>query len=302
MNIIGRSKWGARHDNGFTDAPLPAQEVWLHHSVTIAPDLQWVDADRDGVDDDEERAMRTLEDIGQDRFNGGISYTFLVMPSGRIYEGHGVGRQGAHTGGRNDIARAICFVGNYETHRPTQAQLRAAAWLLQHGKARGWWKAARLNGGHQDLKPTACPGKHAYDAIDHINALAAGGPIQGEDDMPLTDADIKKLANSNVFQKALYNAVWHGADGAPLIKNRHPNLPNGWPEMFIGSLPDWVLRQQVAPMRGELAGITELVRQLAKDEAIDLAAVQAAAASGARAALEEGTVRVDVTVAGGDQQ
>ena len=183
MRIIQRHEWGARHSDGFRDAPLPAREVWLHHSVTLAPDLQWIDADRDGVDDDEERAMRTLEDIGQDRFGGGISYTFLVMPSGRVYEGHSVGRQGAHTGGRNDIARAICLVGNYEANRPTEAQVRAVAELLRYGKAQGWWKEARLAGGHRDLKATACPGRYAYERIAEINALAAqsggGGSSSG---------------------------------------------------------------------------------------------------------------------------
>jgi len=182
MEIISRARWGARYARGFTAAPLPAAEVWLHHSVTLAPDLAWVDADRDGVEDDEERAMRTLEQIGQDRFGGGISYTWLVMPSGRIYDGHGVDRQGAHTGGRNDRARAICFVGNYDTHRPTAAQTRSAAWLLQEGKRRGWLKAARLNGGHRDLKQTACPGRYAYELIDDINRLAAGPPITDQED------------------------------------------------------------------------------------------------------------------------
>lgn len=185
MEIISRARWGARYARGFTSAPLPAAEVWLHHSVTLAPDLVWLDADRDGVDDDEEKAMRQLEQIGQDRFGGGISYTWLIPPSGRIYDGHGVDRQGAHTGGRNDRARAICFIGNYDTHKPTAAQVRSAAWLLQEGKRRGWLKAARLNGGHRDLKSTACPGKYAYALIDDINRLAAGPPItdQQEDDM-----------------------------------------------------------------------------------------------------------------------
>lgn len=188
MEIISRTRWGAIYSRGFTSAPLPADEVWLHHSVTLAPDLEWIDADRDGVEDDEERAMRTLEQIGQDRFGGGISYTWLVMPSGRVYDGHGVDRQGSHTGGRNDRARAICFVGNYDTHRPTPAQVRSAAWLLQEGKRRGWLKAARLNGGHRDLKSTACPGQHAYALIDDINRLAAGPPIsdqQEENDMDM---------------------------------------------------------------------------------------------------------------------
>jgi hypothetical protein len=87
MKIISRGEWGARYGDGFAPAPLPASEVWLHHSVTVAPDLV-------PPFDDEYVAMRTLERIGQERFGGGISYTWAAMPSGRIYQGHSVGRRG----------------------------------------------------------------------------------------------------------------------------------------------------------------------------------------------------------------
>lgn len=190
VQIISRARWGARHERGFRDAPLPADEVWLHHSVTIAPDLEWLDADRDGVDDDEERAMRTLEDIGQQRFGGGISYTFAIPPSGRVYEGHGVDRQGAHTGGRNHIARAIVLVGDYSNRAPTQAQQNAVAALLWHGKTAGWWRAARLTGGHRNAPgaSTACPGDRAQAAIPRINQLAASGPSEEDILAGLEDA------------------------------------------------------------------------------------------------------------------
>ncbi|GAB3429808.1 N-acetylmuramoyl-L-alanine amidase [Actinophytocola sediminis] len=176
MDIISRGRWGARYQRGFGPAPLPAQEVWLHHSVTGAPAADLVL---------EAAAMRTLEDIGQQRFGGGISYTFAVMPSGRVYEGHGVDRQGAHTANRNSIARAIVLAGNYDAEPVTEAQVRAVAELLQHGHAAGWWRAARLTGGHQQAPgaETACPGRHAMAVIPNINRLAGGGLIE-EDDMP----------------------------------------------------------------------------------------------------------------------
>lgn len=165
MRIYTRHEWGAQYDDGFRDAPVPADETWLHHSVTaqLAPNASF---------HDEVEQMRLLERIGENRFGGGISYTFPIMPSGRIYHGHSPNRQGAHTGGRNDIARAICFVGNYERYRPTRMQIVATAWLLAHGVVQGWWKYARLDGGHRDLKSTACPGLNAYRAIPEINRLA----------------------------------------------------------------------------------------------------------------------------------
>jgi len=177
MRIISRSEWGARHGDGFAPAPLPASEVWLHHSVTVAPDLV-------PPFDDEYAAMRTLERIGQDRFGGGISYTWAAMPSGRIYQGHSVDRRGAHTGGRNSIARAVVLVGNYENQVTTAAQREAVVDLLTHAREQGWIRQARLDGGHRDAPgaATACPGRHGMAAIGDINRRAAE-----EDDMPSVD-------------------------------------------------------------------------------------------------------------------
>lgn len=175
LTIISRAQWGAVHDRGSGSRPLPAAEAWLHHSVALMPDLEWVDADRDGVEDDEERAMRALESIGEARFGRGISYTWVVAPSGRVYEGHGVDRIGSHTAGRNTRAMAICLMGNYEVHEPTGLQLAAVAELLRRNVTNGWLRFPKLNGGHRDVKGTACPGIKAYRRVYDVNRMAASG-------------------------------------------------------------------------------------------------------------------------------
>lgn len=200
MNVITRAQWGAKHADGGGPAPVPYERTYLHHSVTLAPDLGWLDADRDGVDDDEEEALRLLERIGQDRFGQGISYTWLVPPSGRIYQGHSVDRLGAHTGGLNGIARAICLIGDYSNRAPTDAQIVSVAWLLQHNARQSWTKVAALTGGHRDVKGTACPGDRAYAAIPLINRLAAGPAITEEDCV---------TAGFTAGSKAAYDDVYH---------------------------------------------------------------------------------------------
>jgi hypothetical protein len=183
LTIVGRQEWGARHEAGDGPAPLPAREVWLHHSVTVAPDM-WPPFG------DEDAAMRQLEWIGEQRFGRGVSYTFAVMPTGRVYEGHGVGTLGAHTAKRNGVARAIVLVGNYDDAEPTAEQLEAAAQLLAHGWRAGWWTTPKLNGGHRQAPgaSTACPGRHGLAAVDQINAraaqltAAAGTPSPAPDD------------------------------------------------------------------------------------------------------------------------
>ncbi len=180
VNIYGRAAWGAKHVAGFGPAPLPAKTVWLHHSATAAPpaDASFaVDA----------AAVRVLEQIGQDRFGGGISYTFAVTPSGRVFEGHGVDRQGAHTKGLNTTGRAIVLVGNYDTARPTPAQVAAVVELLHYGAASRWWTTPALTGGHRDAPgaATACPGRFAHALLGDINRSAAAP--REDPDMQLDD-------------------------------------------------------------------------------------------------------------------
>lgn len=184
MEIITRSQWGARYAAGFGVA-APASELWLHHSVSrSAGVLATFEQDVAGV--------QTLERIGQQRFGGGISYTYVVCASGRVFEGTGPLRRGAHTRGRNSIARALCLLGDYSRARPTLPMLVATADLVRHGHARHWWTVDRLSGGHRDAPgaSTACPGDAAYACIAEINARAGAGEV---DDM-FTEDDRRKLA------------------------------------------------------------------------------------------------------------
>jgi hypothetical protein len=167
--IVTRASWGARFAAGFGAVALPVPEVWLHHTVMGRP----------APDQAAEAAeVRRVEAVGQSRFGGGISYTFAVAPSGRVYEGTGAGRRGAHTKGRNSTAHAIVLLGDYSTSPMTAAQEQAVADLLRHGKAKGWWLQARLNGGHRDAPgaTTSCPGGAAHRRIAHVNALVQSAP------------------------------------------------------------------------------------------------------------------------------
>jgi hypothetical protein len=124
--------------------------------------------------------MREFESIGQNRFGGGISYTWVVMPSGRVFEGHSIDRQGAHTLGRNNRARAICLAGNYDVKELPKRMQDAVILLLRE-------LDATIDGPHSQVFATACPGKHARARISDMNATAVSGlpvgnPINGNED------------------------------------------------------------------------------------------------------------------------
>ena len=165
--IIPRSEWGATQPDGFGARAVGKLDKWAHHSVTL-------DLPESASQEQEAAQMRHIEKVRPD-LGSRFPYTFAIFRSGRIYQGHSVGRIGAHTGGRNSTSAGVVFIGNYQSNGPTDAQRRAAAWLLQHGVHNGWWQVTAFTGGHRDTKATACPGNAAYAALPGINALALGG-------------------------------------------------------------------------------------------------------------------------------
>jgi hypothetical protein len=205
VQIITRSAWGARHPNGFGPAPVPWRDWYLHHSVTVAPDLV-------PPYDDEHRAMRQLELIGQQRFGGGVSYTYAVMPSGRIYQGHSKDRRGAHTKDHNTTARGIVLVGDYTERDPTPAQLDAVAALVAHAYRAGWCTRPSLTGGHRDVKQTGCPGDRAYAAIPNINRRAAALLHPEEDTLDSTERKALAAEVASTTARAVREAVLAARD------------------------------------------------------------------------------------------
>lgn len=200
--LIPRSVWEAQYANGFgfigtSEWDAAGRETWLHHSVTGAPGP-------DATLAEDCAHMRHIESIGQANYNGGISYTAIVMPSGRAFEGHSLDRQGSHTYQRNNRARAICFAGNYDTAVPSSRMLNTAAAIL-----REW--GTELDGGHRDVFATACPGQHAYARIGTINDIArSGNPIEGDDDV-LSDNQDKTLFATARLTEELHAVVVSGA-------------------------------------------------------------------------------------------
>ncbi len=107
--------------------------------------------------------MQQLQTIAFSRDFSDISYSYVVMPSGRVYAGRGAEILGAHTLGHNE-AIGICLAGNYSTIPPTKAQVRAVAKLRQRLKFRFGSRLKMI--AHRDVYATSCPGDAAVKAFN----------------------------------------------------------------------------------------------------------------------------------------
>jgi len=150
MNIIGREHWGARPATAYTGQhPNDVRTLVVHHTVGKAPVL------KSGV----KRELKNIQRYHMDA-NGwsDIGYNILIDRWGRVWEGRGLRRVGAHTKGYNTNTLGVAFMGNYSNIELTARQIRAFNELLVKLKAHG--VRLEYTKGHRQMpaQATACPG------------------------------------------------------------------------------------------------------------------------------------------------
>ena len=205
MNVVPYREWCDVPFN-FTPAQILIKqpEVWLHHGAAGTSTIP--------------TARRYALDHASRAGWAGVGYSWLIA-DGKVLEGRGAGREGAHTAGRNRTSYGICLVGNYSHKPPAQQDVDALVWLLQHGHTQGWFDRPQLSGGHRDVTATACPGAAAYKMITEINRKATEvtppAPTQRN-----IDDDLRRI---RISLRAIGNAVGvpvdiHGpSDGTTVI-------------------------------------------------------------------------------------
>ena len=143
MNIVGRAEWGAKPAVGVTNlVPSRVALCVLHHTT--------------GTYSGSGQTVRNIQafHMGPTRKWADIAYSFLVAPTGEIYEGRGWGKQGAHTKGYNSSSVGIAFIGDGRLPVPAPA-LASIAWLGSEADRR-FGTLRRV--GHRDVGSTVCPG------------------------------------------------------------------------------------------------------------------------------------------------
>lgn len=89
----------------------------------------------------------------------GLGYHFVILPSGTIERGRPEHTVGAHAGpGGNGDSLGVVLVGNFETGKPTTAQINSLVCLLANYLFPKYGALKVI--GHKDVMTTACPGKN----------------------------------------------------------------------------------------------------------------------------------------------
>lgn len=135
---------------------------------------------------------------------GGFGYNAAVCQSGRVYEGRGAGRSGAHTQGQNHKP-AIVVLGHGDRTAMSPAALAAHRAVQAHWIRQGHLSPRPAVTGHRDYAKKSCPGNRIYPQLPLLRGVTdVTAPLNPEDDMPLNQDDIRDIAEA-VWNRSLVN-------------------------------------------------------------------------------------------------
>lgn len=134
-----------------------------------------------------ERMRALYEFHANSRGWGDIGYHYVIDDEGQIYEGRAGGEYvvGGHVYCGNVGTIGVALMGNFDTEKPTDAQMRSLQWLLAH--LAGVYDlnletSATFHGetfpaivGHGDLIATECPGYYVRETLGIIRRHVIAG-------------------------------------------------------------------------------------------------------------------------------
>lgn len=170
MRIIRHDTWSEYDNVDLDDIELPAEYVVIHHTADAGPS-----AGKQATQAEDIAYLRGVERYHvETREYDVIAYSFIITPAGRVYEGRGWGKRGAHTRDHNTDAHAICFAGTFTSSKPTGKAIDACRELIHRGIRAGKIRVDR--DGNPTIRPhramsgnsTSCPGDKLVVALSEI--------------------------------------------------------------------------------------------------------------------------------------
>ena len=206
-----------------------------------------------------------------------IAYNIGVDLSGEVWELRGWDAVDGGVASRSDDVTILLIMGDQD--QMTDAMKTSVLWVMAEWERRLGRELRRTH--HGALTQTDCPGPEATAwSRAGFPAPNATTPTIQEDDMPLSDDDLKKI----------YSTVWNGGPGMGLIP-QHAEGGGAWPATILGAATARIA-QQIAPLRGEIAGLTTALQSITAGQGVDLDAVKQAVA----AAVAESLAGLDADV------
>ncbi len=154
LDVISRSTWARGTPiPGNMNRMTPVQRITIHHDGMNA----FTTTSRSSAAARLERIRRGHLARGPQRW-GDIGYHYAIDPSGRTWECRPLSWQGAHVKNQNPGNLGILVMGNYDDQSLTLVQKRAVLQFVS-GRMRAYGVPASRLHTHQELAPTACPGR-----------------------------------------------------------------------------------------------------------------------------------------------
>jgi hypothetical protein len=188
-----------------------------------------------------------------------IGYSYVVCTHGYVYEGRGLRRRNSANGNttlNNQDYAVLLMVGSSGLTRPTDAQLHGARDAIDYCRREG--PAGTWLGGHRDGYATSCPGDPVY-AWAKQGAPRPDSTPQQEDDMALTDAQMRELAD------LVAERVWNrdGVIAVPWGTEQNPH----WAAKSVLTYDVEIAREnrgRIKTMQAELGALSGVVARLAE--------------------------------------
>ncbi|MAB82062.1 MAG: hypothetical protein CMJ24_01335 [Phycisphaerae bacterium] len=152
--VIGRSTWAKGNPiPANMNRMVPVKRITVHHDGMDA----FTSTSRSAAAARLERIRRSHLSRGPQKW-GDIGYHYAIDPAGRVWECRPLTWQGAHVKNQNPGNLGILVMGNYDRQQVTVVQKKAIDAFIS-SKMRQYGVGRRDLHTHQELAPTACPGR-----------------------------------------------------------------------------------------------------------------------------------------------
>lgn len=166
--LVSRSEWLAAAPKQTETMRTPVKLVFIHHTA-LSHCFHFQNCSKE---------VKQIQDLHMiEKGWSDIGYNFIIGEDGRVYEGRGWDRVGAHTRGYNSKSVSMTMIGDYRKRLPNEKALTALKNIISCGVDMGKVTNDYRLYGHRDASNTASPGDKLYALIqtwphfDHTKAL-----------------------------------------------------------------------------------------------------------------------------------